>query len=153
MEKITKKQFIQLVSNITTETLIILKSITLIKMSKKNNPYYDKILKYNIGLFNIGFNYETKMKQYDENFIVKENKVGDHLNKCILFNYNTQKHYLFCEALNTIKTKFKLNGEDINKEVFELFLPTRTNNPIKVNSFCTDNVVGFILYDKEYVII
>lgn len=153
MENITKEQFIQLVSNITTETQIILKSITLVKMNKKNNPYHDKILKHNIGLFNIGFDYESKMRLYDPNFVVKENKVGDHLNKCILFNFNTKKHYLFCEALNTIKTKFEINGEAINKSVFEMFLPKRNDNPIKVNSFCIDNVVGFILNNVEYNIV
>ena len=148
--KINKNQFIQLVSNINSEKSIIVKSKTIVKMNKRNNPYYDKIVKKNVGVFNIGFDYGEKMCKYNPEFVVGENKVGNHINKSILFNDNTQKHYLFCEPVNTIQTKFELNGEAVNRELFEKFLPKRNENPVKINSFCIDNVESVEIDGNEF---
>jgi len=98
-------------------------------MNKTGNPYYEQVYKTTKGNYFICGTYEDMVKErmkkegLTPNFVSEEYKVGEHLNKCLLFNDNTQKHYLqYYVFPNSIhETEYEYEGRNIDRELFKSF--------------------------------
>ena len=97
---INRNELLTLLSNVEKSTFVNLVTETKLRMNKRNNPYYDKVIKRSKCNFLIGNDYGTRVNSNEKkeglegDFVSEENKVGNHVSKCVLFNENTQSHYL-----------------------------------------------------------
>lgn len=164
---INKVEMLNLLSNVEKSTFINLVTETKVRMNKTNNPYYDKVIKKSKSNFLIGNEYETRVRTnegkegLEPNFVSMENKVGNHVSKCVLFNEKTQSHYLQVERFDEIKPQleYTFEGNEIDKMLFNDFMVKVSNTirqeqdrVIKVLSFKLDSIKELSLNGQHYVV-
>ncbi|MDI3349939.1 hypothetical protein [Mycoplasmopsis arginini] len=164
---INKVELLDLLLPIEKSTLINLVSETKLRMNKRNNPYFDKVIKKSKCNFLIGNDYQTRVQKNESkegltpDFISEENKVGNHVSKCVLFNEKTQSHYLQVERFDEIKPKVEyiFEGNQIDKMLFNDFMvkvsnTSRQDQERKVNvlSYKLDSIKEISLNGQKYVV-
>ena len=128
-------------------------------MNKTGNPYYNLVTKVTTGNILVGNSYETRVGNITDNpdFVPEENKVGEHVSKCVLFNENTGKHYLQYEWFNKItpKSEYTFNGNPIEKTLFESYMTKYKPNKYGLNfqSVTIDNIKEIHLNGDQYVVV
>jgi hypothetical protein len=129
------------------------------KMNKRNNPYFDQVIKITKGNILMGNSYQTRVQNEtgNPNFVSQECKVGGHISKCVLHNDNTNKDYLQYEWFEEVipKSEYKYNGNPIEKQLFQDFMGTYTPNKNGVNfqSVTIGNIKECHLNGNEYRVV
>jgi len=99
-KRVTQEEIISILNTIEKPTFTHIVTETIVRMNKgktkegnnEPNPYHNKVTKVKSGNFFIGIDYENRVNNNDKkeggegNFETQENKVGEHISKCILFN-------------------------------------------------------------------
>ena len=164
---INRDELLRLLSNVEKSTLINLVTETKLRMNKRNNPYFDKVIKKSKCNFLIGNSYETRVQSNEgkegltPDFVSMENKVGNHVSKCVLFNEKTQSHYLMVERFDEIKPKVEyiFEGNQIDKMLFNDFMVKVSENSrqeqerkVMVLSYKLDSIRELSLNGHKYVV-
>jgi hypothetical protein len=164
---ITTNELVEILKTQKTGTFAFLKIETTLKMNKKNNPYFDRIIKKSEIKILLGSNYQNRVnnnldkENKESNFVAESCKVGTHISSCVLFNENTQLHYLQYEYFKEIKPKVEYfhNENLIELEKFVQFVPEKTtanqNSLIKkVNSITVkiENIKEISLNKNKYIV-
>jgi len=132
MTQINQVQLLELLKSVEKSTLIHLVIETPVKMNKRNNPYFNTIIKRNSSNFLIGNEYETRVNNNEKkeglqgDFESKKNTQGEHVSKCVLWNGKTgdeEKYYLQYEYFleSNPKVDYLQNGNSIDRELFKSF--------------------------------
>ena len=158
MEKVTQKidqqSLINILKDIDKGTFVSIETLTNVRMKKTGNPYFDKLKKYSRKNVRPIPDYEKRMKKTNEEFVVAENKVGEHVSPCVLYNEKYGKYYFSYETFDNshIETKYiDENGNPIEKEVFQPFLPTYNNDrDVKIFSVGVENIKGISYKGVKY---
>ena len=164
---VNEQELILVLSQVTKPTMINLVTKTIQKdMNKTGNPFFGKVEKVTTCNYLIGTDYESRVINNDikeggeGNFEAKENSVGNHITKCVLFNENTNKHYLMVEFFNESKpkTEYYFEGNTIEKHMFESWLKQRNESSrqpqerkVNVRSFMTSNILELSLNGNKYI--
>jgi hypothetical protein len=164
---ITSSELVEILKTQKTGTFAFIKIETTLKMRKTNNPYFGLITKKSEIKILIGSNYQNRVNNNLEkenkvsDFIAESCKVGQHVSECVLFNENTQLHYLQYEYFKEIKPKvnYYYNDNIIELEKFIEFIPEKTtanqNGLVKkVNSITVkiENIKEISLNKIRYII-
>ena len=129
MKQVTAEQIQNEFAKVITNTFVGLKTRTIPKMRKTDNPYFDQITKESEINGQIGFDYETNVN----NQLGRENKEMDFKaqahkwaiptdSKNILSNKAGTKFYLRVKVQTTKSPTYLHNGEVIDKELLKDFL-------------------------------
>jgi hypothetical protein len=163
--KITKNELIVILSNQEKGTFVNLVTETKVRMNKKGNPYYGKVIKRSKCNYLLGMEYESRVRTNEEkegldpDFKTEKNKVGQHVSKCVLFNEKTGLHYVMVERFDEIKPNVQYLFEDnsIDKVLFNDFMikyqesqKQEQERKVHVLSFTIDNVKELTLNKIKY---
>ena len=170
-KSISKTEMLQILSEVEKSTFINLVTETSVRMNKTGNKYYNRIKKLSSCNFLTGNSYEDRVRSNEEkegltpDFVSKENSVGSHISKCVLFNQNTNSYYLMVERFDEIKPQVEYKeitdeGEKIiEKMMFEDFMvkssPIKTQDQerkVMVLSYKLDSIKEFSLGGVKYVV-
>jgi hypothetical protein len=164
---INKTELLNILLGVEKSTFGGLVTKSKVRMNKTNNPYYDKVFKVSKCNYLLGNDYGTRVdtnlekEGFEPNFVPMENKVGNHVSKCVLFNEKTQSHYLMVERFDEIKPKveYVFEGNQIDKMLFNDYMvkvsnTSRQEQERKVNvlSFKLDSIKELSLGGKHYVV-
>jgi len=164
---ITETEMLEILSNVESSTFINIVSTTKVRMNKTNNPYFDKVFKVNKCNYLIGNEYETRVNTNDKkeggegNFQSEENKVGNHVSKCVLFNEKMNSHYLQVERFVEVKPNvtYLFEGNEVEKTLFESYLTKVSESSrqpqerkVLVQSFKFSSINEFTLGGVHYVV-
>ena len=128
---ITENELIVLLNNQTKYQFTNVKMRTPQKMNKTDNPYFEKIEKETEGNFNVGVDYERRVKNNEDKeglpttFESEKPKGKHHISKCVLQkDDNENVHYVMLERFTNLKPKveFYFEGQTIEKHLFESFI-------------------------------
>ena len=127
---INEQELLTILMNVDKSTFVNLVTKTKVKMNKTNNPYFDKVLKLTRSNYLIGNDYEKRVQTNEEkeglekDFESKENRVGVHVSKCVLFNEKLNTYYLQYELFKESKpqNEYQFEGNQIEKQLFESFM-------------------------------
>lgn len=165
--KIDRNELLTLLSNVEKSTFVNLVTETKLRMNKRNNPYYDKVIKKSKCNFLIGNDYETRVQGNESkegltpDFVSMENKVGNHISKCVLFNEKTQSHYLMVERFDEIKPKVEyiFEGNQIDKMLFNDYMVKVSESSrqeqerkVMVLSYKLDSIKELSLNGQKYIV-
>lgn len=166
--KVTENEMLQILLSLDKPTFTNIKSKVVTRMNKRNNPYFEKVFKTTEGNYFIGGDYEkmvnNQIKKEDlENidFKSKECSVGNHVSKCILYNENTEKHYLQHYVFREIplKSTYEFEGNEIEKQLFESYLVKKSENKTQPQerkivppTFKMESILEMSLNGNRYVI-
>ena len=128
--KVTENEMLQILLSVDKPTFTNIKSRTIPKMRKTNNPYFEKVFKVSQGNYFIGGSYEDmvnkRMEQegIEPTFESKECSVGSHVSKCVQHNERLNRHYVqyFTFETSNIKSTFEFEGNPIEKQLFESYI-------------------------------
>jgi hypothetical protein len=166
--KITKNEMLVILSQVEKSTFINLVTETKVRMNKKNNPYFDKVIKRSKCNFLIGNDYETRVRTNEgkegltPDFQSEENKVGTHISKCVLFNEKTQSHYVMVERFDEIKpqVEYTFEGNSIDKVLFQDYMTKvyesqkqEQERKVMVLSYKEDSIKEFTLNGQKYEVV
>lgn len=164
---INETEMLTILMNVEKSTFINIVSKTKVRMKKTNNPYFDKVFKVNKCNYLIGNEYESRVNNNDlkeggeGTFKSEENKVGNHVTKCVLFNEKLNTYYLQVERFVEIKPNvtYIFEGNEIDKTLFESYLnkvseSSRQPQERKVlpQTFMLSSINEFTLGGTHYVI-
>jgi len=136
---VSQSELVTVLNEVKNPTFCEVVMVTVPRMNKKGNDLFGRVTKHKIGRILIGMDYEKRVNNnlekegQERGFVSQESKVGTHVNKCILWNENKQKFYLFHEWFSEVKpkTEIKVDGREMNeveKMLFDSFL-------VKSNSY------------------
>jgi len=163
--KITKNELISILSKQEKGTFVNLVTEIIVRMNKKRNPYYGKVIKRSKCNYLLGVEYESRVRTNEEkeglnpDFKTEKNKVGQHVSKCVLFNEKTRLHYVTVERFDEIKpnVEYLFEGNSIDKVLFNDFIikykeskKQEQNKKVHVISFTIDNVKELTLNKIKY---
>ncbi len=174
-KRVTKEEIISILNTIEKPTFTHIVTETIVRMNKgktkegnnEPNPYHNKVTKVKSGNFFIGIDYENRVNNNDKkeggegNFETQENKVGEHISKCILFNEKLNKYYLFHERFDEVKpkTEYKYEGNTIDQMIFDKWVSESGNyenqpqdRKVKVMSVSISNIKEISLEGTKYII-
>ena len=161
-------------NGIKNQAFCFLATQTVPKMNKGKgfnvNPYYDRIVKITKGNVMICSDYEKRVnnnlsKENKENdFVAQKNNVGEHVNKCVLFNENLNTYYLMYEWFKGVKKSvtYLVDGKtEWTAEEFKLncgvWLPKENNyenqgleKAVQVLSVKCENIKEFTVNQTNY---
>ena len=164
---ITETEMLQILMGVESSTFINILSMTKVRMNKKNNPYYDKVFKVNKCNYLIGNEYETRVNTNDKKeggegtFESEENKVGEHISKCVLFNERLNTHYLQVERFVEVKPNvtYIFEENEVEKTLFESYLTKVSESSrqpqerkVLVQSFKFSSINEFTLGGVHYIV-
>jgi hypothetical protein len=136
-------------------------------MNKRNNPYYDKVVKRSKCNYLIGNDYEKRVnnnytkEELNPTFQSEECKVGNHISKCVLFNERSNSHYLMVERFDEIKPQvdYTFEGNEIDKQVFQDYMTKvyesqkqEQERKVKVITFKMENIKEVSLEGNHYIV-
>jgi hypothetical protein len=153
-QNISQENLIEILKDIDKGTFVSIETLTKVRMKKTDNPFYEKVQKYSRKNVRPIPDYEKRMKKTNEEFVVAENKVGQHISPCVIFNEKYNKHYFSYETFDNshIETKYiDENGNPIEKELFQPFLPTYNNDrDVKIFSVGVENIKSISYKGVKY---
>ena len=83
---INQENLIEILKDIDKGTFVSIETLTKVRMKKTDNPFYEKVQKYSRKNVRPIPDYEKRMKKTNEEFVVAENNVGQHISPCVIFN-------------------------------------------------------------------
>lgn len=166
---ITQLELIALLSGVQKPTFTHIVSVTIPKMKKTDNPYYEQVVKVSKGNYFIGGSYEdmVKKRMVDEglvpNFESMECSVGQKVEgtKCLQFNDKLGRYYLqyFIFPTSNIKSEYNFQNNPIEKVLFQDFLVKKSEssrqpqeNKHIPQSFKIDSIKEISLNGNHYII-
>jgi hypothetical protein len=106
---VTQSELVSVLNEVKNPTFCNVVMVTEPRMNKKGNDLYGRVTKHKTGRILIGMDYEKRVNNnlekegQERGFVSQESKVGTHVNKCVLWNENKQKFYLFHEWFKEVK--------------------------------------------------
>ena len=94
-------------------------------------------------------------------FTSEENKVGEHISKCVLFNERLNTYYLQVERFNEVKPNvtYIFEGNEVEKTLFESYLTKVSESSrqpqerkVLVQSFKLSSINEFSLGGVHYIV-
>jgi hypothetical protein len=166
---ITRPQMLGLFLGVTKPEMINLVTETIPKMNKTGNPYYEAIVKKSKCNYLLCTDYGKRVnnnrvkEEKDNDFVPQAPKGKKHLSECVLTDEKTEtKLYLFVERFDEIKPKVQYyhNGEPIEKEMFEQFLPKvyesntqELDREVKPLTYLFNSIVAFSFRGRKFSVI
>lgn len=174
-KRVTQEEIISILNTIEKPTFCNIVTETIVRMNKgktkegnnEPNPYHNKVTKRKSGNFFVGIDYEKRVNNNDTkeggegNFEVSENRVGEHISKCILYNEKLNKYYLFHERFDEVKpkTEYLYEGNTIDKMIFDKWVSESGNyenqpqdRKVKVMSVSISNIKEISLEGTKYIV-
>ena len=161
VQVITVSELTQLLMKVEKGTFINILTVTTVKMNKKNNPYFEQVLKLNKFNALIGNEYDQRLGTVSEQNGVEKpelgrNFVGEHVSKCVLFNENKNEYYLQYEQPKNYVSRavYVFNNRQIEKSLFESFLVKKKPNPNKPTflTVMVKNIKSISIAGVQYII-
>ena len=167
IKTINETEMLSILMNVESSTFINIVSTTKVRMNKTNNPYFDKVFKVNKCNYLIGNYYEDRVIGNDKKeggegtFTSEENKVGEHISKCVLFNERLNTYYLQVERFNEVKPNvtYIFEGNEVEKTLFESYLTKVSESSrqpqerkVLVQSFKLSSINEFSLGGVHYIV-
>jgi hypothetical protein len=155
---VTKDELTEILKGQEKGTFGFIHMTTKVRMNKTGNPFFDKVIKVTKGNILLGNSYEKRVETETgiENFRPEENRVGEHVSKCVLHNEKTGKHYLQYEWFEKTlpKSEYVFDGDIIEKQLFESYMTKYTPNKYGVNfqSVTVDNIKEIHINKYQYVV-
>lgn len=164
---INKTELLNILLGVEKSTFGNLVTKSMVRMNKKNNPYYGKVFKVSKCNYLLGNDYGIRVQKNESkegltpDFVPMENKVGNHISKCVLFNENTQSHYLMVERFDEIKpqVEYVFEGNQIDKMLFNDFMVKvsetsrqEQERKVMVLSYKLDSIKELSLNGQHYVV-
>jgi len=161
---VSKDQMIEVLRGVTSAVPATVTTLTIEKMNKKNNPYLDRVIKKTISNVFINYDYQKAVN----NRLVKEGKEADFVAKPRVWGTRVQGTPLvehnnaFYVSLgyltkNSPKVEYRMDGEIIDKSVFQEFLPAASksntqglDNDVVVRDVQVENVYELKVAGKIY---
>lgn len=166
--RVTTEELVRVFLTVTKQSFIHLVTETEPRMNKRGNPYFGRVKKTTSGNFLICSDYSVRVfnrenKEHKEHtFEVEQNRVGEHLSPCVLFNENKGKHYLMYERFNETPSKvdFTCDGDPIEKALFDDYLVKSSgyqkqglDRPVMVQSVSFENIKECTLNGVKYEVV
>lgn len=166
-QNISREELVTLLSQVEKSTFVNLVTETKVRMNKRNNPYFDKVVKRSKCNYLIGNEYESRVnknytkEELNPTFQSEECKVGNHISKCVLFNEKSNSHYLMVERFDEIKpqVEYTFEGNGIDKQVFEGYMTKvyesqkqEQERKVMVITFKIDNIKEVSLEGNHYIV-
>lgn len=164
---IGKQELISILMEQEKGTFVNLVTETKVRMNKRNNPYFDKVIKRSKCNYLLGMDYQERVRKNESkegmepDFVTEECKVGEHISKCVLFNEKLNTHYIMVERFDEIKpqVEYTFEGNEIDKGLFEDFMVKYTESKkqeqerkVQVITFKVDNIKEISLNGVHYEI-
>ena len=159
---VSQSELVTVLNDVKNPTFCEVIMVTVPRMNKGGrgggNTLLGRVTKHKIGRILIGMDYEQRVNNnlekegQERGFVSQESRVGTHVNKCILWNENKQKFYLFHEWFKEVKpkTEFFVDGREMNpieQMMFDQYLVKSTpysgqglDREVQVLSVSLDNV-------------
>lgn len=168
MVQITRQELLTLLMGVEKSTMVHLVTETKVRMNKRNNPYFDTIIKRNSSNYLIGNEYETrvgtneKKEGLEGTFESEKNTQGVHVSKCVLYNEKLNKYYLQYEYFleSNPQVEYLYNGNSIEKQLFESFMIKKSetsrqeqNRKVFFQSFDIVNIKQISINKMKYEVI
>jgi hypothetical protein len=169
MTQITQTQLETLLMGVEKSTFVHLVTETIVKMNKRNNPFFDKVIKRSSCNFLIGNDYEKRVNSNiskeggESNFESGELSGKEHITKCVLKDKTTGlKRYLMVERFKEVKPKveFIFEGNSIDKTLFESYMGKVSENKsqpqekkVIVNTYLLEKIKEITLNGEKYKIV
>lgn len=130
---INQQELMTLLMNVDKSTFVNLVTETKVEMNKKNNPYFDKVIKRSKCTYLMGNDYEKRVNTnyqkegIESTFVVETPSGKEHISKCVLKSTNPDKpitYYVMVERFDEIKptTEYLFENNPIDKVLFESFM-------------------------------
>lgn len=134
--KVNTIELFRILSQIKTPVPATITALTDVKMNKKDNPYFGRVKKESIVNVFINHNYQNAVNKrllkegQEANFEAKPRAWGQKLPGTPIVLHN-DKYYLSAGFLtkNKPKTSYLLDGELVEKEVIQNYLPKVNEKP------------------------
>lgn len=143
VQKINHEELVEILKQVERGEFVNIESVTPVKMKKTGNPYYNQVLKVSSKNVRCLPDYEKRMKKETENpdFQSKPNWF-EHISPCVVKHRQNDNTYFMYETFEgqSVRNEFIHNGEVINKEVIEPYLPTYNDREVQVFTISTDNI-------------
>jgi|SRR6056300_831169 hypothetical protein len=143
IQKIDQQTLVQILSQVEKGEFVNIESITKVKMRKTNNPYYESVFKRSSKNVRCLPDYEKRV----------QNKTGNtefqsapnwfqHISPCVVKHRNNDNTYFMYETFEgqSVRNEFIHNGQPIQKEVIQPFLPEYKEREVQVFTIKTDNI-------------
>jgi len=168
MTQINQQQLLELLMGVEKSTMVHLVTETKVKMNKRDNPFFEKVVKRNSSNYLIGNGYETRVQNNEKKegmegtFESKKNTQGEHVSKCVLFNEKLNTHYLQYEYFMESKPKIEYlyEGNSIDKTLFESYLVKKSTTSrqeqervVLFQSFKLESIKEMTLNKVKYQIV
>jgi len=164
--EVSKDELVKVLMAVKGPTPATITATTLVKMNKRNNPYHEKVYKTQDSNVFINFNYANSVNKRlvkegkEANFEAKPRKWGVHVPGTPLIlhkdNYYLEAGYL---TKNTPKVTYTMDGEEVEKAVFENYLPARKpsttqglEQEVVMRDFKIENIKKVKVGGKVYVV-
>ena len=143
IQTIDKDTLVQILSQVEKGEFVNIESVTNVKMKKTGNPYYNSVVKKSNKNVRCLTDYEKRVQNKTENpeFQSAPNWFV-HISPCVVKHRNNDNTYFMYETFEgqSVRNEFIHNGQPIDKEVIQPFLPTYNDREVQVFTISTDNI-------------
>lgn len=167
-QNVNHEEFLSILNEQDKGTFVNILSETIVRMTKTDNLYYGKVVKRSKCNYLLSSEYEDRVGGNGKKegldmseWKVKENKVGKHISKCVLFNEKLNTYYVSVERFDEIKpqVEYTFEGNPIDKHLFESFMTKVYENKsqpqerkVKPLSFKLDSIKEMTLNGTRYIL-
>ena len=152
--KISKDRLTTLLKDVSRGQFVNIETTTIVKMNKKNNPYFESVFKTSNKNVRCLPDYENRMRNNTNNpeFVTKPNWFTHETDCVVSKNSDPSQKYFMYETFENVgvRNKYIHNGEEIQKEVFSSFLPTYRDRDVQVFTINIDNIKKVSLKGQRY---
>ncbi len=152
--KISKDQLTTLLKDVTRGQFVNIETTTIVKMNKKNNPYFNSVFKTSNKNVRCLPDYENRMRNNTNNpdFVSRPNWFTHETDCVVSKNSDPSQKYFMYETFENVgvRNKYVHNGEEIQKEVFSPYLPTYQERDVQVFTINIDNIRKVSLNGQRY---
>jgi hypothetical protein len=142
-QTIDQQTLVDILSQVEKGEFVNIESVTPVKMKKTNNPYYDSVVKRSSKNVRCLPDYEKRVQNKTENpdFQSAPNWF-EHISPCVVKHRNNENTYFMYETFEgqSVRNEYIHNGQPIEKEVIQPYLPTYNERDVKVFTIKTDNI-------------
>jgi hypothetical protein len=143
IQKIDQQTLVEILSQVEKGEFVNIESITKVKMRKTGNPYYNSVVKRSSKNVRCLPDYEKRVQNKTNNpeFESKPNWF-QHISPCVVKHRNNDNTYFMYETFEgqSVRNEFIHNGQPIQKEVIQPFLPEYKEREVQVFTIKTDNI-------------
>ena len=143
VQKIGVQELVNILTQVEKGEFVNIESVTNVKMNKKNNPYYNQVVKVSSKNVRTLPDYEKRVQNKTNNpeFESKPNWF-EHISPCVVKHPTTNKVYFMYETFEgqSVRNEYVHNGLQIDKEVLTPYLPTYQERDIQVFTIGMENI-------------